>query len=66
MSDNTIRGAIEALNTLLTDEKFLADATAVDTKQNRSAATRIRKVLKQAMDDSKALRSACIEATRKD
>lgn len=66
MSDTSISTLVTSIRALLNDESFLADVSKIDEKQNRSAATRVRKALKQASDEIKTTRGACLEATRKE
>jgi hypothetical protein len=57
------------LNTIianLSSEENLSDANKIDTKKNRSAGTRVRKQLKVAMDELKALRGEVLAAFKED
>ena len=62
----SIETKLKNISDLLSDAEVVSDATKIDTKGNRAAATRIRKVFKQAMDELKSLRSDALEATRKE
>jgi ElaB/YqjD/DUF883 family membrane-anchored ribosome-binding protein len=66
MSDTSVTNLVNSIRNLLNNEEFLSDVAKIDEKQNRSAATRVRKALKQASDEIKSTRGACLEATRKD
>lgn len=64
MSDisNRLQQIVAGLNS----EEMTSDATKIDTKKNRSAGTRVRKQLKVAMDELKALRAEVLEAYKED
>ena len=62
----SIETKLKNISDLLPSEEVVSDATKIDSKQNRAAATRVRKIFKQAMDELKALRVDALEATRKE
>tara|TARA_B100000424_G_C22760826_1_gene410465 strand:- start:171 stop:362 length:192 start_codon:yes stop_codon:yes gene_type:complete len=62
----SIETKLKNISDLLTNAEVVSDATKIDTNKNRAAATRVRKVFKQAMDELKSLRSDALEATRKE
>ena len=62
----SIETKLKNISDLLSSTEIVSDATKIDNKQNRAAATRVRKLLKQAMDELKALRVDALEATRKE
>jgi hypothetical protein len=64
MSDisNRLQQIVAGLNS----DEMTSDATKIDTKKNRSAGTRVRKQLKVAMDELKALRAEVLEAYKED
>ena len=62
----SIETKLKNISDLLSSTEIVSAATKIDNKQNRAAATRVRKLLKQAMDDLKALRVDALEATRKE
>ena len=66
MSDISIENMVNSIQEIINGEDFLADVAKIDTKQNRSAATRVRKALKEITDLCKETRGACLEATRKE
>tara|TARA_B000000609_G_C23927116_1_gene216587 strand:+ start:335 stop:529 length:195 start_codon:yes stop_codon:yes gene_type:complete len=62
----SIETKLKNISDLLSSAEVVSDATKIDSKQNRAAATRVRKIFKQAMDELKALRVDALEATRKE
>jgi len=60
MSD--ISNRLQQIVAGLSSNEMTSDANKIDTKKNRSAGTRVRKQLKVAMDELKALRSEVLEA----
>tara|TARA_B100000073_G_scaffold348359_1_gene366687 strand:+ start:5648 stop:5842 length:195 start_codon:yes stop_codon:yes gene_type:complete len=62
----SIETKLKNISDLLSSAEVVSDATKIDSKKNRAAATRIRKIFKQAMDELKALRVDALEATRKE
>lgn len=66
MSDISIKNMVNSIQEIVNGETFLADVAKIDNKQNRAAATRVRKALKEIADQCKEIRGACLEATRKE
>lgn len=64
MSDISTR--LQEITALLTNAETVSDANKIDTKKNRSAGTRIRKQMKVAMDELKALRAEVLEVYKED
>lgn len=56
-----ISALVQQLNELINNSEFIADVNKVDSKGNRAAATRARKVLKEASDSVKNIRQVILD-----
>lgn len=63
---SNISTRLQEITAVLTTEEVISDAQKIDSKKNRSAGTRVRKQLKIAMDNLKALRAEVLEAYKED
>jgi hypothetical protein len=57
---------VQQLNELINSQEFAADVNKIDTKGNRAAGTRARKVLKEATDTVKNIRQAILDNFKDD
>jgi ElaB/YqjD/DUF883 family membrane-anchored ribosome-binding protein len=65
-NNDQINAQVQALLDTLNEKEFQSDLSKIDTKGNRAAATRARKVLKEASDTIKNIRQSILDSFKDD